>query len=272
MLKTRVKTVVVLNILIIPLVIFSYIPYLMNTAVALLSIAAVYEIYSVTDRLEKDEISFAVSCMAAVALCFVPIPEKAKILAAFLALAVLFFVIVMIKKCRFNFGSPIAVFALCLMIPLFLSSISDIRGLGLGVYCVFMMIINSIVTEMGGYFVGRKLGKHKFAPTVSPNKSVEGSLGGIFACLIIINALAAAVSAIVGFSVDWLKLEIYIVLCSVVGQLGDLAMSSVKRSVGVKDFGTCLPGHGGVLDRFDGQLFAAPFTYAFISLVGKIIY
>ena len=272
MLKTRVKTVVVLNFLIIPLVIFSYIPHLMNTAVALLSVAAVYEIYSVTGRLKDNEILFSVSCLAAVALCFAPIPKKAELLAVLLSAAVLFFAAVMIGKCKFNFSSPVCVFVLCLMIPLFLSSVSDIRSLELGVYCVFLMIINSIVTEMGGYFVGRKLGKHKFAPTVSPNKSVEGSVGGIAACLIIINALAAAVSSIAGFGVDYPKLEIYIVLCSVIGQLGDLSMSSVKRSVKVKDFGKCLPGHGGVLDRFDGQLFAAPFTYAFISLVGKIIY
>lgn len=89
---------------------------------------------------------------------------------------------------------------------------------------------------MAAYFVGKAFGTHKLAPTISPGKTVEGGLGGMIG--------------------------------SVIGQLGDLAMSTIKRTVGIKDFGKILPGHGGILDRFDSFLFAAPFAVIYGNMTG----
>ena len=89
---------------------------------------------------------------------------------------------------------------------------------------------------MAAYFVGKAFGTHKLAPTISPGKTVEGGLGGMIG--------------------------------SVIGQLGDLAMSTIKRTVGIKDFGKILPGHGGILDRFDSFLFVAPFAVIYGNMTG----
>lgn len=111
--------------------------------------------------------------------------------------------------------------------------------------------------------VGKWLGKHQLAPTVSPNKTVEGFVGGV------VGALAIAV--LMYFwrlpHVPLLHLLICALGCSLFGQLGDLVESMWKRSLGIKDSSNLIPGHGGVLDRFDSLLFAAPFMYVYMTLI-----
>ncbi len=110
---------------------------------------------------------------------------------------------------------------------------------------------------------GGWLGKHKLAPAVSPNKSVEGFVGGLVGALV--------VGLIMYFwkfnSIAWYHILIVALGCSVFGQLGDLVESMWKRSVGIKDSSALIPGHGGMLDRFDSLLFAAPFMYFYFSII-----
>jgi phosphatidate cytidylyltransferase len=121
-------------------------------------------------------------------------------------------------------------------------------------FCVLVVATN----DMGGYFVGRSFGKTRLAPVVSPSKTVEGLFGGL-----ILGAITASV--LVTFPAwEPIGLAKGLVLAAVVGvfcPLGDLAESMVKRSIGVKDMGSVLPGHGGMLDRIDGFLFAVPALY-----------
>ncbi len=119
------------------------------------------------------------------------------------------------------------------------------------------------VGDTAAMWVGSAIGKHKLAPTVSPNKTVEGFVGGI------LGALAIGVLMIFWkFSmVPWYHVLILAVGCSVFGQLGDLVESMWKRSLGIKDSSALIPGHGGILDRFDSLLFAAPFMFFYILFV-----
>lgn len=112
-------------------------------------------------------------------------------------------------------------------------------------------------TDSGAYFVGRAFGKRKLWPEISPKKTVEGSLGGILSALVV--ALLFYFFADLGLSLA--KLLVVTVVLSVFGQVGDLAESAFKRHYGVKDSGRILPGHGGILDRFDSLLFVWPLLY-----------
>ncbi len=105
--------------------------------------------------------------------------------------------------------------------------------------------------DTGAYFVGRKFGRRKLWPAISPNKTVEGSAGGLILAVIIGLPIASTIP-----SLDRLAALGFILLIAVAGQLGDLVESAIKRTTGVKDSGGLLPGHGGVLDRFDSLLFA----------------
>ncbi|MES2825796.1 MAG: phosphatidate cytidylyltransferase [Pseudomonadota bacterium] len=121
-----------------------------------------------------------------------------------------------------------------------------------GVWLVLLVIAIVAAADIGGYFAGRRFGKHKLAPAVSPGKTVEGFLGGLLS-----NILLASVVAYFSASNLWILLAIVVPasLCSV---LGDLVESMVKRQAGAKDSGTILPGHGGILDRIDSITAAAP--------------
>jgi phosphatidate cytidylyltransferase len=141
-------------------------------------------------------------------------------------------------------------------------TIADLFRYPSGGSWVVLCLICSFFSDTGGYFVGQRWGKHALHP-VSPNKTVEGSIGGLFAALL--GGLAAHYLIL-----PQLPIPSMLALCAVatlLGQLGDLAESLIKRSVGVKDSGTILPGHGGVLDRCDAMLFSSATIWAYVTLL-----
>lgn len=123
-------------------------------------------------------------------------------------------------------------------------------------------------SDTGAYFSGRALGKHKLYPSVSPNKSVEGALGGVVASVIFalgFQALYTALAPDVWTSLSILQILALVIPANLLGQTGDLAESLVKRAHDVKDSGTIIYGHGGILDRIDALFFASPWVYYFMK-------
>jgi len=120
-----------------------------------------------------------------------------------------------------------------------------------GLAFVLLVLFSIWATDSGAYFVGRKWGKHKLAPSISPNKTIEGSIGGIVVAWIV----AIIFQFINPVEPNIVSLFILVTVISAAGQVGDLIESAVKRHVDVKDSGNILPGHGGILDRFDSLLF-----------------
>jgi phosphatidate cytidylyltransferase len=118
------------------------------------------------------------------------------------------------------------------------------------------------------YFVGTTLGKHKLTPVLSPHKSIEGAIGGVVGAAILCAIYCFAASSFKYTSFDnIIKFAIMGAVGSVFAQIGDLAASSIKRYTGIKDYGKVMPGHGGVLDRFDSVLFTMPLVYVFMYFV-----
>ena len=132
-----------------------------------------------------------------------------------------------------------------------------------GVLGVFGVILAAALTDVGGYGFGVALGRHRIAPTISPNKTWEGLLGGL---LLAVVALALILPRF-GDTFTWRSAAILAVACGIASFVGDLAESMVKRDLGVKDLGDVLPGHGGVLDRVDGILLALPVGYYVVELL-----
>lgn len=133
----------------------------------------------------------------------------------------------------------------------------NIQNDGLGF--VMMLFTAVILTDTGCYYFGKRFGKHKLAPTVSPNKTIEGSVGG---------ALCAIIgSFIFGYFIHlaWYHCLIVGLLCTTFAQIGDLSESLIKRDAGVKDSGSLLPGHGGFLDRTDGYVFTIPILFYYFK-------
>jgi phosphatidate cytidylyltransferase len=142
-------------------------------------------------------------------------------------------------------------------IPLTLSSLILLRRCEDGILWIFFILVLAFSGDIAAYYVGRTLGKRKLLPRVSPGKTVEGTLGlcigSVLGCVLFRNflypALPSVHAVIIGF------------VGGILGQLGDLCESAIKRSAGVKDSGTLLLGHGGLLDRLDCLIFIAPFVY-----------
>lgn len=128
-----------------------------------------------------------------------------------------------------------------------------------GVTWLLLLLTVVFGGDTAAYYVGRAWGRHKLCPRVSPGKTVEGALGALATSFV----AGAAVKLIALPQLSWPATALFCILASIAGQVGDLFESVLKRSSGFKDSGSILPGHGGVLDRIDGLLFAAPLAYLF---------
>jgi len=144
-------------------------------------------------------------------------------------------------------------------IPLFLSYIVLIRNGDDGVLWVFLLLSVVFMGDTGAYYLGSYFGKHKLSPAISPNKTVEGALGGLAATL----GSGALIKTFYLPLLPWGLSILFFISIGLAGQVGDLFESQIKRVAHLKDSGVILPGHGGILDRIDAVLFAAPVAYIF---------
>lgn len=163
---------------------------------------------------------------------------------------------------KYNFEDMTKAYFIFIYVGVLLSFLFQTRELRYGRYFVWLIFISSWGSDTFAYVFGITFGKHKLAPVVSPNKSVEGSLGGIFG--------SAVLGYVFGYFFGSHMSEVHnpAFVCavasaigSVISQIGDLAASAIKRNYQVKDFGDFFPGHGGVIDRFDSMLFTAPAVF-----------
>ena len=158
------------------------------------------------------------------------------------------------------------------VMPSYIFLIRDERD---GLLNVWLVFLSSWVADTGAYFVGRACGKHKMTPILSPHKTIEGAVGGILCAGLSGILFKALVGLLAGL---WPAVFInsdahmwqYFVVCaagSVISIFGDLCASAIKRDKGIKDYGKLIPGHGGILDRFDSVIFTAPIIYFLTQLL-----
>lgn len=157
----------------------------------------------------------------------------------------------------------ITLFGVCYIV-LFLWFIPIIRQMNNGGLRIWMLFIVAWGTDISAFIIGKTIGKHKFSKT-SPNKTIEGCIGGIIGAIICM--LIYTYICNIYFRVNWnygIILLITVIL-SIVGQIGDFSASTIKRYTEVKDFSNLIPGHGGMLDRIDSLIFIAPFAYVLLT-------
>jgi len=156
-------------------------------------------------------------------------------------------------------------------IPLMLINLSLIRNLKLsnnldGKFLIWFVLIASWGSDVFAYFIGRNFGKHKFTK-ISPNKTIEGSISGIIGAIIIGIIYSVMCNTLWGTGINYVLVSIIVAILSIIGQIGDLAASSIKRYCEIKDFSDLIPGHGGMLDRIDSIIFVLPFAFLLLSLL-----
>lgn len=150
-----------------------------------------------------------------------------------------------------------------------LSHILFINDLQSGDILIWLPFLTAWFTDTAAYFTGITIGKHKLCPAISPKKTIEGSVGGILGSILLTTVFGIIIrnyNSSIGIQ-DFIIIGL---LCGIVSQLGDLAASYIKRNTNLKDFGNLIPGHGGILDRFDSILFTMPVVYYYFLLVQNI--
>ena len=176
----------------------------------------------------------------------------------------LFWVLLFAEMMRCNmsllFSDAAVCFAAGLLIPYLLTGLVRIHNTEFGRWFVVVPFVLAFMSDTGAYFTGRAFGKHKLAPSISPKKTIEGVVGGVIGAMIGMLAFTFILQIFFDFRVNYLYALIYGAVGSGAAVFGDLCFSVIKRQTGIKDYGKLIPGHGGILDRFDSMIVVAPLS------------
>lgn len=230
-----------------------------NLIIALIGVREMLKVAGV------NKTPIAVFAYVATALTYVLIciDQKHLLVALFMLFLLLLFGAMVIKYPKYSSEKIFMTFTSLIYVGLGLSFLFQTRvQLNDGQYIIWLIFIGSWISDTGAYCVGMLCGKHKAFPELSPKKSIEGCIGGILSSILI--GIVYNLVLHYCFNVNFLHIWQIAVICgaaSVISQIGDLAASAIKRNYNVKDYGKLIPGHGGILDRFDSIIFVAPLVY-----------
>lgn len=254
-------------LIIAPFVIFLFLGGIfLKCATFLLSIMGMYEFYKVTRRKGYHTASFISYLMAVAYYLLLNNNMNYKYLFFLLSAAVMLMLCIPVINIKFNYVDIALTLFGFFYVVVFFSFITLVNQKPSGNYLVWFIFITSWLCDTTAYYIGKYLGKHKLCPKVSPKKTIEGSVGGLLGSVISCSVYAYVIST---FGV---KISIYDglfmgLISGILCQFGDLAASSIKRHCGVKDYSNLIPGHGGILDRFDSILFASVVVYYYVTFI-----
>lgn len=260
--RQRILTGAILLLLFVP-VFFLADTIIFNIVIAFLSMIGTYEMLHCTSVLPIRLLSIPALIYS---LCTPLFARFSYGLLSFLTVVFLFYVffVSVFTNDDVKTEKVCVVFATTFYITVSFTSIIKVHDVAQNGYLIYFLIfIGAWVTDTFAYFVGKIFGKHKLSPVISPKKTIEGSVGGIVFCVLAFLAFGTVTKIFFDKVPNYFGLALLGFVLSVVGQLGDLTLSAVKRNYGIKDFGKLFPGHGGVLDRFDSIMVLGPVLLMF---------
>ena len=285
--KTRIITAVVgLAVLAVVLAFFDTI--LFDLALAAICLLAIHEVFTAMGFGKKQWYLYAAAVPFTMLLMLSSSGAARAALLAVGFLTVLFYNVVLIthdktldfgKLSGFIYFSGVILFCFYSLIHLKRCLPMDMYGYD-AIYFILLILCFAWGGDSAAYFAGRYFGKHKLAPKVSPKKTVEGAIGGLLGGVIgmtvfklVADSMAHTLTVYppiemaAGPQISWGAVFALGIIGSTISQIGDLSFSVIKREFGVKDYGNLLPGHGGILDRFDSVTFVAPFVWLALQLL-----
>ena len=185
-----------------------------------------------------------------------------------LAYTSVLFAEMMASDLKMRFDKTVVCLVAGLLVPFLLSSLVRIHAVAqVGRFFIMIPFVMAFLSDTGAYFAGRAFGKHKLAPLISPKKTVEGVIGGVLGAIVGMLIFGLVLQLAFGFKVNYLHAVIYGLAGSLAAVFGDLCFSVIKRQTGIKDYGNLIPGHGGILDRFDSMIIVAPLAELLLILL-----
>lgn len=243
--------------------------YLVDVFVGIVSIMCIHEFYKAFR--EKAKPVAWLGYLVSVLICFVHLLPEAYILPLITLTVLISLLILFVQVVFSNMKTNIVDIAISLLgicyIPLFLVFLPLIRdNLENGKILIWYVILIAWGTDIFAFFIGGKMGKHKFTK-ISPNKTIEGCIAGLVGAVVLSVIYTIICNNVWNLNVSYLFIIIVSIFLSIIGQIGDLAASSIKRYCDIKDFSNMIPGHGGILDRTDSVIFILPFAYFLLSII-----
>ena len=267
--KTRIISGILVIVAMLLTVALSGVPFVLNGIMAAVAAVAVYEIFRVAKiHTRKLLTAGAIVFTAAFVFCsdpIIPFYREIKILGTFLLILAAF--TYYLRGYR-SVPVPDMAFALVmtLLVASFFSCTVLTRKTEFGFFNLVWIFLLAWIPDTGAYFCGSAFGKHKLAPVISPKKTVEGAVGGLIFCVGVAFLFVWLVS-LTGAEIRYWLVPLYAIPGTLISILGDLTASLIKRYYKIKDYGNLIPGHGGIMDRFDSIWFVSPFVYLMISLL-----
>ncbi len=240
----------------------------MAAAVCLMAAVASYELLYCTG-LVKNVVLNCLSALMAAAVCLWSYFDGSFVIAL---AGILVYHVVLFGAVLYSGGAlPVKDVLVCwlsgVIMPFLFTSLLRLRMANMGKWLLLIPFVMAFLSDTGAYLVGVSIGKHKMCPHISPKKSWEGFFGGIVTAVLGMIVFGAAAQKYLGADVRYGYAAMYGALGALAGVFGDLSMSVIKRQTGIKDYGNLIPGHGGILDRFDSVLITAPLAEILLRLL-----
>ncbi len=227
-------------------------------ASCVISLIGMYELYRVCkiERTAAAFVGYAAAVLYYLDLSLQLIPDT---MVFIIALLVVLLSVYVLAYPKYHVSQITAAFFGVFYVAVMLSGVYQVRMMEQGAYLVWLIFLCSWGCDTCAYCVGVRFGKHKMSPVLSPKKSVEGAFGGIAGTFLLTALYALAFREQMGITnVQIVVLAAISTVGGVISMIGDLAASAIKRNYEIKDYGKLIPGHGGILDRFDSVIFTAP--------------
>ena len=274
--KTRIITAIV-GIIVLIGVMFTFNTLIFNLVIVAITLIAIHEIYNALGFTKKDWLMYAALVPYTLLVMTSNYMVMRRLVMPVSFVLVTFYAIYLVVRngtISYQKASGLLVFSgiviFCFYSFIRLKELLPVEMFGYdAVFFILLILCFAWGGDTCAYFAGRAFGKHKLAPIVSPHKTVEGAIGGVFGSVLagvvltLVYSFLSASHNVITIQVQprhYLILVVMGAIASVLGIMGDLFASAVKRQVGIKDYGTIFPGHGGILDRFDSVMFIAPFV------------
>lgn len=248
-------------------------PLALNIAVALISAASIFELTKALGLARKWFLVVpSLAAAAAVPFCG---GNEMQFLVYCLYTLMLFTAMILYHH-ETSFKEVAVLYSMVVLIPCALQTLVTLRSLSVhhGMFYVLIAVLAAWVADVGAFFAGIFFGKHKLCPEISPKKTVEGAIGGLVVNVAFVMLCGLFFSQVFyggEKQVNYLSLFLIGFFGTFVSMLGDLSFSLIKRSCHIKDFGQVIPGHGGILDRFDSVIFTAPFVYLLVEYLPIVV-
>lgn len=242
--------------------------YVVDIAFAIIAAIALHEFLKCFEGKAKPIIWIGYFASAFISIMhIIPSVSMMNFVGMFLFLMILLlFIEVFRSNMKINIiDISVTLFGICYIV-FFLMFIPLIRGFENGQFLIWYVFTASWGTDVFAYIVGKTIGKHKFCE-ISPKKSIEGCIGGVIGAVLFTIAFTYGFNHFAELNIAYDKIIVFSIILSIIGQMGDFAASAVKRYVGIKDYSNLIPGHGGMLDRFDSVIFIAPAAYFLLMFI-----